>query len=298
MELHHFEILGVKKFDWILQPFAWTQEIPTLLLPIKRRPIWFGKYNFNHCIALNTCLKWFWVFHHLHVRTNFLVDGNCQEFEKILIKTLNYLCGVIWSIVCNQFQFYMWYWKKMFLGENWDFSLRHLKRFNLEVMYKLNISSLVLCILFFLIIIIFYTENRYVPMDLHELCRGAENWTFVGTVAANGEFLRILPHESQRVFSGTGSCFWSWEPWLEGLSLCFFPEYSQREWSPWFFFRRLGSCPSSRCCLHLWQKCTCLQPALLLKTVVITGQCRHTLHTGFSCGRTFLEVLLRIADSG
>ena len=29
-------------------------------------------------------------------------------------------------------------------------------------MYKLNISSLVLCILFFLIIIIFYTENRII----------------------------------------------------------------------------------------------------------------------------------------
>ena len=128
------------------------------------------------------------------MRTNFLVDGNCQEFEKILIKTLNYLCGVIWSIVCNQFQFYMWYWKKMFLGENWDFSLRHLKRFNLEVMYKLNISSLVLCILFFLIIIIFYTENRIIDTS---------QWIYMNCVGEQRIGLLLGPWQQMGNFWGS-----------------------------------------------------------------------------------------------
>lgn len=135
-------------------------------------------------------------------------------------------------------------------------------------------------------------------MGLHELCRGAENWTFVGTMAANGEFLRILPHEVQ-------SFFWNRKLFLvmSNLGLRGYicassaqntvqengvPDSSSGDWIP-------APVPDAVCISG--RKAPAFSQCCYLRQWSTRAMADTTPHAGFSRGRTFLEVLLRIADS-
>lgn len=98
------------------------------------------------------------------METKFFVDGYHWTFEEIIIKKCYFRvkCHNFQTVTPREWEEIM---KNLFIGTDLSVSLKHLRTFYLEILYKFNISYLSeTCILFY---IIQYTKyNDFFPIKV------------------------------------------------------------------------------------------------------------------------------------